>query len=35
MNALLDALAVRGVASMDMPATPGRVWQALHDAQTL
>ena len=33
MNAVLDALATRGVAHLDMPATPMRVWQALRDAQ--
>ena len=32
MNAILDALAPRGVARFDMPATPHRVWQALQDA---
>ena len=30
MNAVLDALRTRGVASFDMPASPGRVWRALH-----
>jgi carbon-monoxide dehydrogenase large subunit len=30
MNAILDALAERGVAHLDLPATPQRVWQALH-----
>ena len=30
MNAVLDALAERGVTQLDMPATPARVWQALH-----
>jgi aerobic carbon-monoxide dehydrogenase large subunit len=29
VNAVLDALAVRGVAHLDMPFTPQRVWQAL------
>jgi carbon-monoxide dehydrogenase large subunit len=32
MNALMDALAPRGVAHIDMPATPLAVWQALQDA---
>ena len=32
MNALMDALAPRGVAHIDMPATPLAVWQALRDA---
>ena len=31
-NAVLDALATRGVASADMPFTPNRVWQLLHEA---
>jgi aerobic carbon-monoxide dehydrogenase large subunit len=30
MNAVHDALAERGVRHLDMPATPSRVWQALH-----
>jgi carbon-monoxide dehydrogenase large subunit len=29
MNAVLDALAARGVRHLDMPATPERVWRAL------
>ena len=29
MNAVMDALRCRGVAEMDMPATPARIWQAL------
>lgn len=33
MNALMDALAPFGVEHMDMPATPARVWTALHDAK--
>ncbi len=33
MNAVLHALASRGVTHMDMPATPMRVWQALQDAR--
>ena len=32
MNALVDALAERGVMHIDMPATPERVWRALRDA---
>jgi carbon-monoxide dehydrogenase large subunit len=32
MNAVLDALAERGVTRLDMPATPARVWQALQAA---
>jgi len=31
-NAVLDALAERGVNHLDMPMTPPRVWQALIDA---
>ncbi|MFO1149610.1 MAG: xanthine dehydrogenase family protein molybdopterin-binding subunit [Alsobacter sp.] len=30
MNAVVDALSARGVTHMDMPATPLKVWQALH-----
>jgi len=29
VNALLDALAQRGVAHLDLPFTPGRIWRAL------
>lgn len=32
MNALMDALAGLGVRTLDMPATPERVWQALRAA---
>jgi carbon-monoxide dehydrogenase large subunit len=32
MNAVLDALAERGIRHLDMPLTPFRIWQALHDA---
>ncbi|MEN3974536.1 xanthine dehydrogenase family protein molybdopterin-binding subunit [Emcibacter sp. SYSU 3D8] len=32
MNAVLDALSVRGVTGLDMPATPLRVWDALRRA---
>jgi carbon-monoxide dehydrogenase large subunit len=32
MNAITDALREKGVPPLDMPATPRRVWQALHDA---
>jgi len=28
-NAVLDALATRGVTHLDLPMTPGRVWSAL------
>lgn len=33
MNAIRDALALRGVARLDMPATPERVWRALREAK--
>ena len=32
INALLDALSVRGIRHIDMPATPLVVWQALNAA---
>ncbi|MDF2233578.1 xanthine dehydrogenase family protein molybdopterin-binding subunit [Albimonas sp. CAU 1670] len=32
MNAVMDALAPRGVEALDMPVTPDRVWQALRTA---
>lgn len=32
MNAIVDALRPAGVKSLDMPATPQRVWAALRDA---
>jgi aerobic carbon-monoxide dehydrogenase large subunit len=33
MNALVDALSEYGVTHIDMPATPERVWRAIHDAR--
>jgi carbon-monoxide dehydrogenase large subunit len=30
MNAIVDALARRGITEFDMPATPARIWAALH-----
>jgi aerobic carbon-monoxide dehydrogenase large subunit len=33
MNAVLDALRQAGVKEFDMPATPHRLWQALHAAK--
>jgi carbon-monoxide dehydrogenase large subunit len=33
INAVVDALRSAGVRSIDMPATPERVWKALHEAQ--
>jgi carbon-monoxide dehydrogenase large subunit len=32
MNALMDALAPLGVKTLDMPATPERVWRAIREA---
>src|SRR6202034_725759 len=32
MNAVMNALAERGVRHIDMPLTPYRIWQALHTA---
>ena len=34
MNAVVDALAEFGVHHLDMPATPERVWQAIHGSAT-
>jgi len=33
INAILDALRPLGVAHLDMPATPERVWRAIRDAR--
>jgi aerobic carbon-monoxide dehydrogenase large subunit len=33
MNAIVDALSHYGVANIEMPATPERVWQAIRDAK--
>ena len=33
INAIVDALAHKGVRHIDMPATPKRVWEAIHAAQ--
>ena len=30
MNAILDALKPLGITRLDMPATPNRVWEAIH-----
>jgi len=30
-NAILDALAPLGVTAFDGPATPARIWQAMHE----
>jgi carbon-monoxide dehydrogenase large subunit len=32
INAIIDALSVDGITSIDMPATPERVWRALATA---
>jgi carbon-monoxide dehydrogenase large subunit len=32
MNAVVDALRALGINHFDMPATPARLWQAIHDA---
>jgi carbon-monoxide dehydrogenase large subunit len=32
MNAIHNALADVGVTHLDMPASPDRVWRAIHDA---
>jgi carbon-monoxide dehydrogenase large subunit len=34
MNAILDAMAARGVEQFDAPATPHRVWKALQGAKS-
>jgi len=33
MNAVVDALAADGVANIEMPATPERIWRALEEAR--
>ena len=35
MNAVMNALAQVGVAHLDMPATPERVWQAIQEAKSV
>jgi aerobic carbon-monoxide dehydrogenase large subunit len=32
-NALVDALSVLGIRNIDLPATPERLWRAIHDAR--
>ncbi len=32
-NALVDALSVLGIKDIEMPATPERLWRAIHDAR--
>ena len=34
MNAIADAVSELGIAHIDMPATPERVWQAIQQAKT-
>jgi aerobic carbon-monoxide dehydrogenase large subunit len=34
INAVVDALAEYGVKHIEMPATPERVWRAIHEATT-
>jgi carbon-monoxide dehydrogenase large subunit len=34
MNAIVDALSEYGIANIEMPATPERVWQTIQDAKT-
>ena len=33
MNAVVDALAPLGIAHIDMPATPEKIWRAIRAAQ--
>jgi len=33
MNAVLDALSAYGIKHIDMPATPERIWRAIHEAR--
>ena len=33
INAIVDALRGTGVTSIDMPATPEKVWRAIHEAR--
>jgi len=34
INAVVDALADYGVRHVEMPATPERIWRAIHEATT-
>jgi carbon-monoxide dehydrogenase large subunit len=34
MNAVVDALSEFGIAHIDMPATPHRIWQAIRAARS-
>jgi carbon-monoxide dehydrogenase large subunit len=33
MNAVVDALSLFGIKTLDMPATPQKIWQAIQAAQ--
>jgi carbon-monoxide dehydrogenase large subunit len=33
INAIVDALAPLGIEHIDMPATPERLWKAMHTAK--
>jgi carbon-monoxide dehydrogenase large subunit len=33
MNAIADALSAYGVLHVDMPATPLKIWQTMHNGQ--
>jgi carbon-monoxide dehydrogenase large subunit len=33
MNAVVDALRPLGIADIDMPASPARVWSAIQEAR--
>jgi carbon-monoxide dehydrogenase large subunit len=33
MNAVVDALSPLGIKTLDMPATPQKIWQAIQAAQ--
>jgi carbon-monoxide dehydrogenase large subunit len=33
MNAVANALSAYGIRHIDMPASPGRVWTAIQEAQ--
>ena len=35
MNAIMDALKDYGIAHLDMPATPDRIWSAIQAAKAM
>ena len=35
INAVVDALRPLGINHLDMPATPERIWRAIHEAQSV